>query len=249
MFQIRQSVFETNSSSTHCIVVTADNGNAPPLDPDGESRIDVQLDEFGWGPECFNDLYRKLQYVLTLIFETEYRTELSIERKSGNLEYDRDKFYDDIFKDTFGFIQVNDIIQEYCGYGIRPIVNNVRDVYVDHQSCEYYSGLGDFLDEHNLTLEKFLFDTGVWVVISNDNGGPKVHEFNELQGKIDTVSRSCDHNNYDDYEEDEDAYEEDEDSYDDDEYSGHLSREGRFVYDDEDTEEFPDYSDYYDDEE
>lgn len=236
MFQIREGVFETNSSSTHCIVVTTDHGNASPLEPDSDHLIEVSLDEFSWGPECFSDLYRKLQYVLTMIYATEYRIELDIEIRGGNLtKEDRYKFHEDIFKDTFGFMQVNDLIQEYCGYGIKPIVNNIDDVYIDHQSCEDYSSLGDFLDAHDITLDKLLFDTGVYILVSNDNGGPNVQDFSELQGKVEkaTPSWGLDPSDYDD----------DDEDWDDEDISFH-DHEGKF--EDTDAEEFPDY---YDEEE
>ena len=220
MFQIREGVFETNSSSTHCVVVTKNHGNVPPLEPDHGSLIVVELGEFGWGPECFNDFYKKLQYVLTMIYETEYATELDIEIKGGNLPASaRNEFQPDLFKNTFGFTQVDDLIYEYCGYRLEPLY--AKYCGIDHQSCENYSDINDFLDDNDVSLPNLLFDTGIYIVLTDDNGGTRVEEFPELKGNIERVSPV--------------RWDPDED---DEDISFH-EREGRFR--DEDAEEFPDF--------
>lgn len=61
--QIRKSVFETNSSSTHAICITKkkDNYKIP-------KHIDFELGEFGWECEQYSDTYNKASYLITAIF-------------------------------------------------------------------------------------------------------------------------------------------------------------------------------------
>ena len=58
--QIRNSVFETNSSSSHSISVT---GNTKLNIPDLSYDIECQFGEFGWGYEELTHWMEKLSYV------------------------------------------------------------------------------------------------------------------------------------------------------------------------------------------
>lgn len=61
--QIRKSVFETNSSSTHAICITKkkDNYKLP-------KHIDFEFGEFGWGYDEYSDTHNKASYLITSIF-------------------------------------------------------------------------------------------------------------------------------------------------------------------------------------
>lgn len=61
--QIRKSVFETNSSSTHAICITKkkDNYKIP-------KHIDFEFGEFGWMYEEYSDTHNKASYLITAIF-------------------------------------------------------------------------------------------------------------------------------------------------------------------------------------
>lgn len=61
--QIRKSVFETNSSSTHAICITKKKDNYKLPD-----HIDFEFGEFGWECEEYNDTYNKASYLITAIF-------------------------------------------------------------------------------------------------------------------------------------------------------------------------------------
>lgn len=68
MQQIRSSVFETNSSSSHSLVVCSD-GNLT-LAPFSKYEIErgfvgVISGEYGWDIETFHDVYDKLSYIYT----------------------------------------------------------------------------------------------------------------------------------------------------------------------------------------
>lgn len=61
--QIRKSVFETNSSSTHAICITKkkDNYKIP-------KHIDFEFGEFGWECDEYHDTRNKASYLITAIF-------------------------------------------------------------------------------------------------------------------------------------------------------------------------------------
>lgn len=61
--QIRKSVFETNSSSTHAICITKKKDNYKLPD-----RIDFEFGEFGWECEEYEDTHNKASYLITAIF-------------------------------------------------------------------------------------------------------------------------------------------------------------------------------------
>ena len=257
--QERAKTFETNSSSTHAVVVANEHHNASPLDPDSDEAIHVPLGFFGFGPEVFNDFFRKLQYILTLVYELEYDEALDAEVAAGNITK-KDKYaewhqlsYPNLLMDTDGFRRIDSVVYSYCGYHIIPEPAPDDFAGVDHQSStDYFKCLDDFLDKHHIKLEQFLFDTGVYVAVLSDDGGDRLTDVmpRDFLENAESITWSC----YDQWADEPeggidwsevDDYEEDEDSYDDEEYSG-LGKEGRFVYDDEDVEEFPDY---YDEEE
>ena len=69
MRQIRNGVFETNSSSTHSVSVRCGKGlqqNWMPVGNDG--YIHASLDEFGWEIETYRDQDAKLSYLLTMAY-------------------------------------------------------------------------------------------------------------------------------------------------------------------------------------
>ena len=58
MIQVRQGVFETNSSSTHVLCIAREK--TKPLD-----RIEFRLNNFGWGHDVYHDPSVKASYVYT----------------------------------------------------------------------------------------------------------------------------------------------------------------------------------------
>lgn len=185
MKQIRNNIFETNSSSTHS--VSLHNSSKPEnliydleayVDP-ADHYIHVPFGEFGWGYDEYEDSYNKLQYLLTMIAETH--------RHYYNPEYtNNDEFYnlDDfillesiVCENTPGCkgiclaseitCEVHDDITNEQGDKYNWI--SFSNGYIDHQSCEDYSCLADFLEDNGLTIERFLFDENVQLIIDNDN--------------------------------------------------------------------------------
>lgn len=169
MKKIRYDAFENNSSSSHSLLIKKarrmnyERIKAEPYD----NLVHIEFGEFGWGIDTYYDAETKLSYAVTMIAETE----------EFNSE---DEFYQ-----TAGMKAINELIQDKChcngvcvDYPNFQIESYTWDGetkyymshngYIDHQSCDYKS-LQDFLNCWNITLERFIFDDNVGLLIDNDN--------------------------------------------------------------------------------
>ena len=61
--QIRKGLFETNSSSTHCIVIADDDT----YKVNYTDTLEFTLGQFGWEHRIYNDTFTKAQYLYTAI--------------------------------------------------------------------------------------------------------------------------------------------------------------------------------------
>jgi len=80
---IRESVFETNSSSAHSISLGRDTGKAFVLDtiyPNSEGEITIYGGEFGWEFDRHNDARTKASYALSSGISTDLLREIIIEQ-------------------------------------------------------------------------------------------------------------------------------------------------------------------------
>jgi hypothetical protein len=162
MKKVRRSVFETNSSSTHSVSIRKGDVRDSYLtvNPD-DNKVHVELGEYGWGYESLRSQSERLSYLCTMLMMTEARSIKAIE---------------DIFE-TDGFKQINNLIAEKCNCDGIYLDDEIQikdwgiDIngYIDHQSCEDYSNIQDFLNEYNTDIENFIFNDGVTVIIDNDN--------------------------------------------------------------------------------
>ena len=172
MKQIRRSVFETNSSSTHSVSISNKNShmaNKACLSVDWDDFVHVEFGSFGWEQESYTEPYIKLQYLVTMLIETEGDR---IACKEELLELD-------------GFKLINDAVAEYCDCSGIYIdsefsINTAtwcsdgstyveHDGYIDHQSCEDYFSVEDFLNNYGVTATDFIFNTGIVLITDNDN--------------------------------------------------------------------------------
>ncbi len=166
----RAGVFETNSSSMHSVSVRKSN---PYFDYDLEvddydDYVHSRFGEYGWEIESYWEPYEKLSYALTMVAETEqYKSE--------------EEFYK-----TKGFQDINNLIKEKCncegviidcpGFELHTYdwLGELRTYmdhngYIDHQSTEDYKSLEDFLNDWDVSLEEFIFNTEVILHTDNDN--------------------------------------------------------------------------------
>ncbi len=174
--QIRYGVFETNSSSCHTITISFKDvvecfsfkalyedqswdygGNNNNID-----TVELAFGEYGWGPGTVYGEINKTKYLLTMV---------------GMLENfaNEEEFYQ-----TEGFKTINKVIKERTPYenGIKMIDGSFNDNkwshfingYIDHQSStDDYENLQDFCEKNNITVEEFIFNPEVFVMVDNDN--------------------------------------------------------------------------------
>ena len=171
MLQVRKNVFETNSSSTHSLVISKKDREYDyclPVEDDG--TLVVTFGEFGWGPEVLAQPIEKLTYLVT----------------------DRCNLYDLSEEDPHEgeelqeFIKSDENIQEIIEV-VKSCCPDVQDIrfelcdswdpfgYVDHQSqgTSYESGL---------SIEEIIFSNKVIILIDNDNSCNFEEYYTDWQG-------------------------------------------------------------------
>ena len=167
---VRQCSFESNSSSSHSLLIRKPGMMCyNHIKAESYDRlVHIEFGEFGWGIDTYYGAMTKLSYAVTMVAETE----------KFNSE---DEFYE-----TAGMKAINELIRDKCHCnGVCVDYPNFQQEsytwngeikhymshngYIDHQSCEYYDSLQDFLDDWDITLERFIFDDNVGLLIDNDN--------------------------------------------------------------------------------
>lgn len=153
MIQIRNNVFETNSSSTHSIAI--------PRSCDNENYISFHIGEFGWAWAEVDPA----DYFYTAIYETsnsEDEVKEKIEKLKNILDERGIKYH-------FGEVET-----EHHTY------DNKDYMYLDHGYIDHGSELIGFVDEMLNDGDKLLrFLNGGLVFTGNDNSGAEERCFIE----------------------------------------------------------------------
>lgn len=145
MKQVRQNVFETNSSSTHSVSIAYGSRNELreiPI-PDSDGIVWVCTGEYGWEQATYSSLEDRLSYAATYALNYGKEAELTaiLKEYSGASEI----YYDGaVFTET----------EDYGQYG-----------YIDHQSVDEAAEI--FTSKEN--LECFLFNPNSYFTTDNDN--------------------------------------------------------------------------------
>lgn len=160
MIYIREGVFETNSSSTHSIVVT-DRKTEPGL------YVDFRIGEFGWSFGKLDTIPEKASYLYTMACEC-----------LGRDVYQ--DFYETLIK--YGVKCDCSKPAEFVksSYGNYEYLNNG---YVDHPTDGDAKDFVDRMMKHEHALIKYLFSDESFVVTGNDNCDEEEYEW--LQEQID----------------------------------------------------------------
>jgi len=149
MKTIRKSIFETNSSSTHTIVI---DKTAAIKDV---NFISFGLDEFGWQFDKFTDIADRAAYLWTYLV---YKYE---EYDSSTKEYDYTKVYE--WRDKLEKVLNDHGIQ--CEF---KDPSSERYFYIDH--CSGLTGyFEDMIENDNEKLLKFLLGSETVIFTGNDN--------------------------------------------------------------------------------
>lgn len=164
MINIRTSVFETNSSSTHSVSISNKNSS---FDTESLKRfiqkdnyLHISFGEFGWEHRYYCDPLNKLIYLIQMICCTHGIDCWYTDKSQGELREQLESV------DEWDW--VNNYIKNL--YNIEGIWIDSFDGYIDHQSYEDYDSAHDFLNDYGLDMERFIFDSGVDLITSNDNG-------------------------------------------------------------------------------
>lgn len=140
MIQIRRGMFETNSSSTHAIIVT-DRNCEPGM------HVDFAIGEFGWNFEKLSSTNEKASYLYTIACECEHRD-----------------VYQDLYK-----ILVKYGINVTCSNQAVFDKYGLDNGYVDHAWDGEAKSFVDRMLHHEKALIRFLFSDESFVVTGNDN--------------------------------------------------------------------------------
>ena len=152
MLQIRNDVFETNSSSSHCLVDSKkDRGHSYDLPVDEDGNLVIELGQYGWGPDVLKTPYEKLCYIMT-----------DIAQSSGY--YDTSAGFEDLREGILRNSRAQDIfdsIEEFCNIDVSNISFTADDdFYIDHQSAGML---------YNEDLVDVIFNNNLAILIDNDN--------------------------------------------------------------------------------
>lgn len=146
--QIRQSAFETNSSSSHSITVSDDSSYDLmdlSLVPDQDGVITLNGQSFGWEWRRYNDAMTKAVYCAV---------------DNGK---DEDTEEDDEKNNSYKNL-IKEVIKEQTG--AKKVVFNISDDdYIDHQSV----GTSYEVRQTKESLRNFIFNKNSWLFTGNDN--------------------------------------------------------------------------------
>jgi hypothetical protein len=142
MKQIRKGIFETNSSSTHCITVKKQIDNANLC-----NKVVFKGSDYGWRVDTLNTTEEKASYLYSAL-----------------LSYyeGREKELSDYKNYIYNTLAKNGIDCSFVPDGIY----NWMDCYVDH--CECLAGFLEYIRSYEKYLMYYLFGDGV-VITGNDN--------------------------------------------------------------------------------
>jgi len=141
---IRHGVFETNSSSSHSIVVDR-NGDYVGLTPDENNEIVIRPEDFGWNFDTYQNPEDKLAYLLIYI-----RDWIPVE--TMKLIYTK---------------RLCDMVEEHTGASNVYLSGENGDGYIDHQSVEG-GQLEEYFQDQGL-MKDFVFGRKSILETGHDN--------------------------------------------------------------------------------
>lgn len=137
---IRKGTWETNSSSTHAMVIKKEMPSKLP------KEIHFNLGEFGWEADKSNSTYIKASYLYTALYEL---------------------FEDDPMEFAKHMLKIEEILKENNIEVIWQKINPNGYYYIDH-GYNLKEFVEELLDNKQLLLS-WLFDDDSFLVTDNDN--------------------------------------------------------------------------------
>lgn len=157
----RKKIWESNSSSMHSVSISKSDSKGS-LYPNDDGYVEVNSGEYGWGYEVLSTPREKLEYLVMMELEGTSAT-----NEEEFIESDGFKEIEDTVKEI---VDCKGIILEGFrmrmeSYGEHSWLDH--EGYIDHQSqC---GSAKAFLEEYGLSIEEFLTNDGISVIIDNDN--------------------------------------------------------------------------------
>lgn len=163
MYKIRKNVFETNSSSTHSLVLSKkDRGWNFDLPVDEDGVLTVKFGEFGWGPQVLSTPMEKLSYLIT----------------DRGPTYE-DGYFEELIEESDELQKIVNIIKEQCPY--------VKEVWFEPNDDDYYRfGYVDHESDgtsYGMSIKELVFSNDVIILIDNDNSNHYKDYFEGWNGK------------------------------------------------------------------
>lgn len=153
MQQIRRGVFETNSSSSHSIVIDRSCALYETIYPDDEGKIVLTGGQFGWGYEEHNDAFTKANYMAVFISEG---------TSSAHEQLGRQEMFIRVICEHTG---AKEVVFDFDTNDWK----HPNHSYIDHQSNWQGGGAGHEALESEETLKNFIFNPNSTLIIDNDN--------------------------------------------------------------------------------
>ncbi len=156
MHKIRKSVFETNSSSSHSLTMSATDLGAMPFAKDvlRAGAMTVSKGEYGWEWQRYYGAAAKMDYLFTQLFNDDI--------PMG----DPHSVTRELRDDDMRFDQLCRVVKDHTGVDILVAPGSTG--YIDHQSV----GTGLEVFESDDKLAAFLFSMDNYIETGNDNSGP-----------------------------------------------------------------------------
>jgi hypothetical protein len=141
---VRNSVFETNSSSSHSLSLGSDDLNTQPFDNQDTERgyIEVGCGEYGWEIETYTSVYSKISYLITYVDESTDCLSTDVDPRIG---------------------LIKQVIKDYSGLDSVFIYGTG---YIDHQSMDVPA---EIIEGGYETIRQFLFSKDSYFETDNDN--------------------------------------------------------------------------------
>lgn len=160
MKQIRRSVFETNSSSTHSVTILHNGLEKNDMRVHEDGYIHTEIGEFGWEIADYKAQEDRLSYLVTMLAEKNGMYRWWSNKKSAK----------ENVKELMSVPEFKRISKEIGKHaGCKGIIIDPSNGYIDHQSHDTYSTLQDFLDDYGTDVVEFVFGRGTVVHTDNDN--------------------------------------------------------------------------------
>jgi len=164
---IRSSAFETNSSSSHSMVIIGGEFVKETLSPNSHGEIDIYGGEFGWGVEEHSDAATKASYCLSYLMMNQDVENIESKSFKSSDEDWMNFQWNNFTGNKKDLALLVESIHEATGCDVRFVKESGWDGFghIDHQSD--YVGKEAFESKENLIA--FIFNPKSSILISNDN--------------------------------------------------------------------------------